>query len=349
LLVCSGFGLVLAQEGTGSRAEKKSETEKKVEGETKGETEKEAGIQFMHNLDDAKKLATEQKKKLFVVFSTSWCGPCKLLKEKVWSSDVIAERVAKDFVPVYLDGDKEAAAKKLFDVKAYPTIILAEADCRVIATEVGTGGKTTPEGWSLWIDEKLGASGKLEQFEAAVEKAPQDAAALRALADAYYDLGRKDDAARMYGRAEAVVEEELIQIKLRRCELLMGKLKDDPTVREVLDELIPKLLKKKDERVIQVSLDFANIIARMADKKDPAKGREMMLALKEAFPEHKQLVQFRCMAGMYAHQNGDNETALAEMKATAEDFKDSTDEVTKIWVDRCHRFIKTVEGGGKYR
>jgi hypothetical protein len=153
----------------------------------------------------------------------------------------------------------------------------------------------------------------------------------------------------MYGRAEEVVEEELIQIKLRKCELLMGKLKDDPTVREVLEELIPKLLKKKDERVIDVSMDFANIIARMADKKDPAKGREMMVALKDAFPDHTRMIEFRCHAGMYAHQNGDNESALAEMKAIAEDYKDSKDEVIKIWVDRCHRFIKTLEGGGKYR
>ncbi|MCA8915427.1 MAG: thioredoxin family protein [Planctomycetes bacterium] len=349
------FGAVLAQDAPdpkGQGADKPKSTEagdgKNAEGEH-ADNEAEAGIQFLHDLEAAKKQAVEAKKKLFIVFSTSWCGPCKLLKQKVWSSDVIARRVDKDFVPVYLDGDKEAAAKKLFDVKAYPTIILAENDCKLIAREVGTGGKLTPEAWSMWIDDKLGQTGKLDALLSAVEKDPKDASALRGLADAYYSLGRKEDAAVFYGKAEELVEEELIQIKLKKCEILMAKLKDDPTVREVLDEWIPKLLRKKDERVIQISFDFANIIARMADEKDPKTARQMMLDLKEAFPDSDRMIEFRCHAGMYAHQAGDNDTALAEMKQIAEDYKDSDDKVIKIWVDRCGRFIKTVEGGGRYR
>jgi hypothetical protein len=75
----------------------------------------------------------------------------------------------------------------------------------------------------------------------------------------------------------------------------------------------------------------------------------MMLDLIAAFPESPRLVELRCRAGMYAHLGGDNETALAEMKQTAEDFKDSTDETTKIWVDRCKRFIATLEKGERYR
>ena len=115
------------------------------------------------------------------------------------------------------------------------------------------------------------------------------------------------------------------------------------------EQLGMKLLRKKDERVIQISFDFANIIARMADEKDPKTARQMMLDLKEAFPDSDRMIEFRCHAGMYAHQAGDNDTALAEMKQIAEDYKDSDDKVIKIWVDRCGRFIKTVEGGGRYR
>ncbi|MCB9894180.1 MAG: thioredoxin family protein [Planctomycetes bacterium] len=352
LVVLMLFGAVLAQDKGERKVEKpetgSSDEGKSVEGEH-ADDEAEPGIQFLHNLEEAKKQAAESNKKLFIVFSTSWCGPCKLLKQKVWSSDVIAKRVDKDFVPVYLDGDKEAAAKKLFEVRAYPTIILAGSDCKLIAREVGTGGKLTPEAWSMWIDEKLGQTGKLDELLAAVEKNPKDAAALRGLADAYYNLGRKEEAAKIYGQAEEIVEEELIQIKLRKCEILMAKLKDDPTVREVLDEWIPKLLKKKDERVIEISFSFANIIARMADEKDPKRARQMMLDLKDAFPDSDRMIEFRCHAGMYAHQAGDNETALSEMKQIAEDYKDSDDKTTQIWVDRCNRFIKTVEGGGRYR
>lgn len=340
---------VMAQD-TGSKApDRKTEAEPAGEAKAEAGEEKEAGIQFLHDLAEAKKQAEEGNKKLFVVFGTTWCGPCKMLKAKVWSKDAIAERVAKDFVPVYVDGDEDRAAVKEFEVKAYPTIILAEADGKLIAKESGSGGKLTPEAWSMWIDQQLGATGKLDALIAAVEKNPQDAASLRSLADAYYELGRKDEAVQYYSKAEAIVEEELIQIKLRKCELLMAGMKDDPTVREVLDELIPKLLKKKDERVIEISLSFANIVARMADEKDPARGRQMMLDLKEAFPEHKGVIEFRCRAGMFAHMDGDNDTALTEMRAIAEEYKDSEDEAEKIWVDRCHRFIKKIEDGGRYR
>ena len=322
------------------------------EGDAKSDSADEAkqsGIQFLLDFAEAKKQAVDDEKKLFIVFGTTWCGPCKMLKEKVWSKDAIAERVTQDFIPVYVDGDKDRATVNEFEVKAYPTIILAEADGTLIAREVGTGGKLTAEAWSLWIDEQLGATGKLDALIATVEKHPEDAAALRALADAYFDLGRKDDAVVYYTRAEVIVEEELIQIKLRKAELLLASAKNDPTVREVITDLIPKLVAKKDERVINISLGFANLLGRIGEDKDPKQARQMMLDLVEAFPDDDRLIEFRCRAGMFAHMADDNETALSEMRAIADEYKDSDDKNTKIWLDRCHRFIKKIEDGGRYR
>ncbi|MCL4730123.1 MAG: thioredoxin family protein [Planctomycetes bacterium] len=308
------------------------------------------GIVFVDDFATAQKQAEEKKLKLFVVFSTSWCGPCKKLAAEVWSLDSVARRVAKDFVPVYVDGDKDKATCRKYEVNAYPTIILANADGSLIAKEVGTGGRFTGEAWIDWIDRQLGTGDRLGDLIKAANANPADVAAQRAVADALYAAGRKKEAAEYYARAEKVLEDELLLIKLRKAEAMMDRAKSSPEVAELLNEVIPKLIAKKDERVVEITLNFANQIGRLAGKdNDPRRARQMMLDLMAAFPEHKQMVVFRCNAGMYAHQSGDNETALAEMRKIAEDYKDSTDEVTKIWVDRCERFIKAVEGGHKYR
>lgn len=272
-----------------------------------------------------------------------------MLQSRVWSSDKMAEHLAKDFVAVKIDGSKERDIVKEYEVRAYPTIILTETDNNVLTRQRGSGGMSTPEAWMIWLDEQLGNVSKLDKLIAAVEADPEDVDAMRELADAYYDLGRTDEAVKYYSKVEEIVEEELLQVKLRKAELLLPKAKDDPTVREVIGELIPKLIAKKDERVINITLGFANTLGRMGDDKDPAGARKLMLDLAQAFPEHDRLIEFQCRAGMFAHMDGDNETALAEMKAIAEEHKDSTDKTTQIWVDRCHRFIKRIEDGGVYR
>ncbi len=306
--------------------------------EKKSETPAETGIAWGHDYTKASEEAVAAKKKLFIVFSTTWCGPCKRLQSVVWSDKAVGERVAKDFVPVKLDGDKEAALKKQFEITAYPTIILAEADGSVIVKQVGAAF-ATPEAAIIWLDEKLKTPGLLDGLVEAAKKNPQDPMAQKALADAYFKAGRKEDAAKVYAIAEKLLEDALIDVKLRQCESLIAK-RDSEAVKEVLDELLPKLLKKKDERAIAPTLTFANLIARMVEKKDPAKAREMVLALIEAFPEHKRIIEFRCNAALYAHLNGEHDVARKEAQAVVD-----AGPAEDVWVDRAKRLIAAIDKG----
>ncbi|MBX3459271.1 MAG: thioredoxin family protein [Planctomycetes bacterium] len=342
-LVMGAVFSVLAQDGRGTEAR-----EKAAEKAGEAQAEKAAGVQFLASLDDAKKQAKAADKKLFIVFSTSWCGPCKQLQAKVWDDDNFAVALAKTCVALKLDGDLEREAVKSFEVRGYPTVVLCDSDGKVLARQVGAAMQTGAA-WETWISEKLGHGSQLEDLIKAATAAPQDLAKVKGVADALWDLGRKDEAAQWYDKAEKLADETALQIKLRKVEALLIKRKDDPTIHEVMGDILPRMMAKKDERVIDISFNFANLIARMAEKKDPAKARKLMQDLAAAFPEHKKAPGMRCMAGMYAHLGGDNETALAEMKKIAEDYKDSDDAETKIWVDRCHRFIKTLESGDKYR
>lgn len=313
--------------------------------EAKAEAEAEAtGVVFLTDIEEAKKLAAESKKRIFIVFSTTWCGPCKKLDADVWSDASFAEALSKQFVALKIDGDKQKELTRSFGVTAYPTIVLAEADAKAFCTQVGTDRRFTPNAWILWLDEQLNSGSKLAGLKAAVDSAPDNATAWTTYADALYALGRGKEATEAYSKAEALLDEAALHVKVRKAKLLLATLKDDPTCREVLEDLIPKLLKRKDERVIELSVDFSNIVGRLAKERDPKAARQMMLDLKAAFPESTRLTEIRCMAGMYAHLAGDNETALAEMQAILKDGDEKDP-----WVARAKAFVDRLSKGERYR
>lgn len=96
--------------------------------------------------EQAKKDAAKSGKSLLMDFSGSdWCGWCIRLDKEVFNHDVFKKAVVRDFVPVLLDypNDKskisaevQAQNQKLqgeYDIKGFPTIILADAQGRPYA------------------------------------------------------------------------------------------------------------------------------------------------------------------------------------------------------------------------
>ena len=83
--------------------------------------------------------AAPGKQRVLVDFATTWCGPCKLMDQWVYTAaDVVA--AAKDVVAVKLDGDVERELVKRFGVTAYPTMLLLEADGTEVRRVVGYQG-----------------------------------------------------------------------------------------------------------------------------------------------------------------------------------------------------------------
>ncbi len=70
------------------------------------------------------KKAKKEKKLIFVDCYTSWCGPCKMLANKVFTQDAVADFFNATFVNAKYDMEKDADGvllKEKFGVKAFPT------------------------------------------------------------------------------------------------------------------------------------------------------------------------------------------------------------------------------------
>jgi len=102
--------------------------------------ENEQGIQFIEaNWAKALLEAKKQKKLIFLDAYTSWCGPCRMLKQNTFPDKAAGEYFNKNFINVALDmekGDGPAVAEK-YRVNAYPTLIIADADGNMVTYTKG--------------------------------------------------------------------------------------------------------------------------------------------------------------------------------------------------------------------
>ena len=80
---------------------------------------------FQGSLEKAFETARSTNKPLLLYWGAVWCPPCNELKAQVFSHPEFAS-LTKSMIPVYLDGDTEAAQiwGEKFNATGYPTVIL---------------------------------------------------------------------------------------------------------------------------------------------------------------------------------------------------------------------------------
>lgn len=80
--------------------------------------------------------AKREGKPMIVDFSTSWCPNCRVLEKTTLRNPVVTEQM-KDFVKVYVDGDKNADIVSQFGVDAYPTVVMVGPKGDILNKQVG--------------------------------------------------------------------------------------------------------------------------------------------------------------------------------------------------------------------
>ena len=77
---------------------------------------------------DAVAKAKTQNKPIFIDFFTTWCGPCKLLDQKVYSKPEVIQKMNASFINFKIDAEKGEGPDlaRRFEVSAYPFLVWAD-------------------------------------------------------------------------------------------------------------------------------------------------------------------------------------------------------------------------------
>jgi thiol:disulfide interchange protein len=96
-----------------------------------------SAIAWRTDFDGALAEARAGGKRVLVDFSADWCPPCVAMKHDVWPRADVARAVNAAAVPVLVDADRDAVLGARYGVSAIPTVLLLDADGRVLKRHDG--------------------------------------------------------------------------------------------------------------------------------------------------------------------------------------------------------------------
>lgn len=90
-------------------------------------------IQWLSDVEQAKKMAAKQNKLVLLHFHANWSRPCKALDTYVYRSTAVKKTIAENVVAVKLDADRELNLVNEYDVAMVPFDIVITPGGRVIS------------------------------------------------------------------------------------------------------------------------------------------------------------------------------------------------------------------------
>ncbi|AWL08697.1 Protein-disulfide reductase [Aquirufa nivalisilvae] len=92
------------------------------------------GIEFFHgSFKQALAKAKKENKLIFFDAYTSWCGPCKVLKTKVFPDKELGEYMNAKFISIGVDMEAGEGPQlaNMYPVEGYPTLMFMDASGKV--------------------------------------------------------------------------------------------------------------------------------------------------------------------------------------------------------------------------
>lgn len=107
---------------------------------------KPTGVQFTSDdkLMDVLEVAKASNKLVFVDFYTTWCLPCKLMDEDVFTDEEFATYMNDNFINFKVNAEKGNGANlaMLYQISAYPTLLFLDEEGNVLVQKVGAAYQT---------------------------------------------------------------------------------------------------------------------------------------------------------------------------------------------------------------
>ena len=111
-----------------------------VKSHTPSDKDNEKGITFFEgSWQEALVLARQENKLIFLDAYASWCGPCRMMKSRIFSTKQVGDFFNANFINVKMDmekGEGVGLAQK-YGVTAYPTLFFIDAAGNVKKYSVG--------------------------------------------------------------------------------------------------------------------------------------------------------------------------------------------------------------------
>jgi thiol:disulfide interchange protein len=96
-------------------------------------------ISWEPSMDAALEKAKKSQKPIMIDFFATWCGPCKMLDEKIYPDAAVVEE-AQNFVCVKVDVDKHTDIARKYNVSGLPSLVFLNASGTEIHRQAGIDG-----------------------------------------------------------------------------------------------------------------------------------------------------------------------------------------------------------------
>lgn len=90
-------------------------------------------------------MAQREKKPVFVVFYASWCAPCKVMEEEIFTQPEVYRYLNTNFLNFHSNYDAPAGKTiaEIFEVASLPTVLFVDPQGVVLERYTGMAGLTT--------------------------------------------------------------------------------------------------------------------------------------------------------------------------------------------------------------
>lgn len=91
-------------------------------------------------MEAALEKARKTQKPIMIDFFATWCGPCKMLDEKIYPAPAVVEE-SQNFVCVKVDVDKNSDVARKYSVSGLPSLVFLDASGTEIHRQAGIDGE----------------------------------------------------------------------------------------------------------------------------------------------------------------------------------------------------------------
>ncbi len=94
-------------------------------------------VQWSTSPNAAAETARTSQRPVLMYFTTGYCGYCRKLEQNTWSNDSVSNLLTASFVPLKVDGEKNANLTRTLGVQGFPTVIVLSPQGKVLERVTG--------------------------------------------------------------------------------------------------------------------------------------------------------------------------------------------------------------------